>query len=100
MRLKQAKDFREVTFTFHYSQPYFPPAAVAAVKQRWHDLLDARHYGPANLGQVVLSFHLHTDGPVSDFAIVEKTVSSELAGLCQSAAEAAAPFARLPEETG
>jgi len=74
----------------------YDAAIIAAVQNRWYDLLDARLYSADRIGKVTLRFHLHADGTVSEMAFVENTVDLSLGLLCQSAIRDNAPYAVWP----
>jgi len=73
-------------------------AMISAVEQRWYALLDERGFAGARTGQVMLRFHLNSDGSVTQMKLVENTVDFPLALLCQSAIRDPAPFAPWPGE--
>jgi hypothetical protein len=70
---------------------------VAAIQQRWYDLIDQRGIAPRS-GHVVLEFNLHHDGKVSRMRITETTVGDFLAVLCQKAVEDPAPYRPWPSD--
>jgi outer membrane biosynthesis protein TonB len=71
-------------------------AIIAAVQNRWYDLLDNRNFAGDRSGKVTLRFRLHADGSVSEIAFVDSTVDLALGLLCQSAVKDPAPFAAWP----
>jgi outer membrane biosynthesis protein TonB len=71
-------------------------AIIAAVQNRWYDLLDNRNFAGDRSGKVTLRFRLHADGSVSEIAFVDSTVDLALGLLCQSAIKDPAPFAAWP----
>ncbi|MCX8156216.1 MAG: hypothetical protein N3J91_07200 [Verrucomicrobiae bacterium] len=71
---------------------------VAAVQQRWYDLLERSRYSGDRRGMVVVDFQLHASGRVSDVELVESTVGDFLASLCQMAITDPAPYAKWPPE--
>jgi hypothetical protein len=73
-------------------------AIIAAVQNRWYDLLDSRNYSRDRAGRVTVKFHLNVDGSVSDMSFVENTVDLMLGLLCQSAIKDPAPFDPWPSD--
>ncbi len=73
-------------------------AIIAAVQNRWYDLLDSRSYSGDRTGKVTLRFHLNADGTISEMGFVDNTVDLALGLLCQSAIKDPAPFAPWPTE--
>lgn len=71
---------------------------VAAVQQRWYDLLARARFSGDRRGVVVVDFQLHASGRVSDVELVESTVGDFLASLCQMAITDPAPYAKWPPE--
>lgn len=71
---------------------------VAAVQQRWYDLLDRARFSRDRRGMVVVDFQLHASGRVSEVEVVESTVGDFLASLCQMAITDPAPYAKWPLE--
>ena len=76
----------------------YDAAIIAAVQNRWYDLLDSRNYARDRTGKVTLRFHLNADGGVSEIAFMENTVDLALGLLCQSAIKDPAPFAPWPSD--
>jgi outer membrane biosynthesis protein TonB len=74
----------------------YDAAIIAAVQNRWYDLLDSRKYARDRVGRVTLRFHLNSDGSISELEIVENTVDLALGLLCQSAIKDPSPYARWP----
>jgi hypothetical protein len=76
----------------------YDAAIIAAVQNRWYELLDARNYASDQRGKVNLKFRLHSDGTVSEIKLVEHTVDLALSLLCQSAIQDPAPYAKWPSD--
>jgi hypothetical protein len=76
----------------------YDAAVVAAVQQRWYDLLDERKYASDGSGKVVLEFRLNYDGRISDMKTTETDVSALLTSLCQLAVLDPSPYARWPDD--
>jgi len=66
---------------------------IAAVTQRWYDLLDSRQFAMDRSGKVTLRFHLNYDGSVADMKVLDNTVGDVLGYVCQKAVTDPAPFA-------
>jgi len=73
-------------------------ALIEAISQRWYGLLDARDYASDGRGKVVLQFHLHYDGRVSDMSVSENTAGEMLGLLCEKAVLDPAPFQAWPSD--
>lgn len=73
-------------------------AMVAAIQQRWYDLLDERSYASDGHGKVVLHFTLHHDGRITDVSIAESSVTELLGILCEKAVLDPAPYQAWPTE--
>ena len=76
----------------------YDAAIVAAVQQRWYDLLDERKYASDGTGKVVLEFRLNHDGRISDMKTSETDMSALLTSLCQLAVLDPSPYARWPDD--
>ena len=73
-------------------------ALVDAISQRWYTLLDQREYASDSRGKVVLQFHLHYDGRITEMNVSENTAGEVLGFLCQKAVLDPAPFAAWPSD--
>jgi len=82
------------------SSPFgaYDGAIVAAVQNRWYDLLDERKFTGEDNGRVMLKFRLNSDGSVSEMALVESTVDYTLALICQSAVRDPSPYRPWPAD--
>jgi hypothetical protein len=76
----------------------YDAALVEAISQRWFTLLDQREYASDSRGKVVLQFHLHYDGRITDMNVAENTAGEVLGFLCQKAVLDPAPFATWPSD--
>lgn len=76
----------------------YDAAIVAAIQNRWYDLLEQRAYASDRTWKVVLEFRLNYDGRVTDMKVVENTVDEILSLLCQKAILDPAPFGRWPSD--
>ena len=69
---------------------------IAAVQQRWYQLLEARNTVP---GKVVVEFRLNYDGRITDLKVVENTTQSSLLELiCSGAIADPSPYRKWPTE--
>lgn len=75
----------------------YDAAFIAAVQNRWFQLLDERSFAGDHRGKVVLVFRLHPDGRVTHMHVAENTVTGTLSWLCQRAVEDPAPYGPFPE---
>ncbi|MBU6409884.1 MAG: hypothetical protein KGR98_05795 [Verrucomicrobia bacterium] len=88
--LVPAFDVRETPFGA------YDEAFIEAVTQRWYDLLDSRQFALDRTGKVVVTFHLHYDGTISDMQILDNTVGILLGQVCEDAINEPAPYAPWP----
>ena len=72
----------------------YDAALIEAIKLRWYTLLEERHYSTG--GKVVLQFHLHSDGRITDMTVTENTAGEVLGYVCQKAVLDPAPFQAWP----
>jgi membrane protein involved in colicin uptake len=75
----------------------YDAALIAAVQQRWYDLLDATRFAQRS-GKVVLEFRLYYDGRITDMKVDGNEVGEMLGLLCQRAITDPAPFAQWPSD--
>src|SRR5436190_2300529 len=75
----------------------YDAAFIAAVQQRWYDLLDSSQFSQRS-GKVVLEFKLTYDGRISDLKASDNEVGEILSLLCQRAILDPAPYARWPDD--
>jgi outer membrane biosynthesis protein TonB len=72
---------------------------VAAIVQRWYDLLDERAYTMENGGKVIVRFSVHYDGTVTGVTIGGNTTGAEVLGyVCVKAIEDPAPYEAWPSD--
>ncbi len=70
---------------------------IAAIQQRWYDLLDRSQFTQRS-GRVVVEFKLNYDGRITDLAMKDNEVGELLALLCQRAIMDPSPFAKWPDD--
>jgi hypothetical protein len=70
---------------------------VEAIQSRWYGLLDAQKLTQLT-GRVVIEFHLHDDGTITDMSVQESTVDELLSALCQRAVIDPAPYKPWPSD--
>lgn len=70
----------------------------AAVKSRWHDLLETVTEDGYQSGDVVVTFKLHANGSVTEVKIQENSSNEHLGKLCQQAVLDRAPYKSWPPE--
>jgi outer membrane biosynthesis protein TonB len=73
-------------------------ALIDAVSSRWYSLLDQNEYIANTQGKVVLQFHLHPDGSITEMNVAENTVGEMLCLLCQRAILDPQPFPVWPAD--
>jgi len=71
---------------------------VRAIQSYWYHALDEQNYAADYRGKVVIRFHLHYDGNVTEVSVVESTAGPIPSYLCERAIEKPKPFARFPAE--
>jgi hypothetical protein len=76
----------------------YDAALVEAVSHRWWALLDEREYASDSRGKVVLQFHLHYDGRVTEMNMADNTAGEVLGFICQKAVLDNAPYAAWPSD--
>jgi len=76
----------------------YDAAIVAAIQNRWYDLLDSRNFAGEAVGKVTVRFRLNADGSISELSLVDRTVDLPLALLCQTAIKDPAPYAPWPSD--
>ncbi len=74
----------------------YDAAFIAAVQERWYQLLEKTAYMLDRRGKVVLDFRLRYDGRITDMRVSDDTVGEVLSLLCQRAVRDPAPYARWP----
>ena len=75
----------------------YDAAFIAAVQQRWYDLIDSSQVVQRS-GKVVLQFRLIYDGRITDMKVNDNNVGELLCLLCQRAVLDPAPYARWPSD--
>jgi len=73
-------------------------ALIDAVAHRWYSLLDQHEYISNTQGKVVLDFHLHDDGSITELNVAENSVGEMLCLLCQRAILDPQPFGVWPAD--
>ena len=73
----------------------YDAAIIAAIQQRWYDLLDNTQFTQRS-GKVVIEFRLHEDGRITDLNMTGNEVGELLALLCQRAIMDPAPYPKWP----
>ncbi len=76
----------------------YDAAFIAAVQNRWYDLIDERGPTASSNGKVVVMFSLFKDGTIRGARIVESTVDTIMTHLCQRAIEDPAPYETWPSD--
>jgi outer membrane biosynthesis protein TonB len=71
---------------------------IAAVQQRWFDILEERDYVHGRSGKVVLRFNLYYDGRITNMEVADSTVGELLALVCQRAVMDPAPYDVWPSD--
>jgi hypothetical protein len=76
----------------------YDAAVIMAIQKCWYDSLDETEAARGQTGRVVVSFRLHSNGSVTNFKLVERTVGEVMALICQRAITAPAPYAPWPSD--
>jgi hypothetical protein len=76
----------------------YDAALVEAIAQCWYGLLSAQEYASDYRGKVVLQFHLHSDGRISDVTVTENTAGTVPGYICQTAVDKPNPYAQFPAD--
>ena len=75
----------------------YDAALVAAVQQRWYDLLESQQFAQRS-GKVILEFRLHSDGRISELRVDGNEVGEILGWICQRAIRDPSPFGQWPND--
>jgi hypothetical protein len=75
----------------------YDAAFIAAVQQRWYDLLDNTPFSQRS-GKVVLEFLLTEDGLITEMKVIENQVGELLGSFCQRAIQDPAPYPKWPSD--
>ncbi len=75
----------------------YDAAFIAAVQQRWYDLIDSSQFTP-RAGRVVLEFRLYSDGRITDLKMNGNEVGQMLGLLCERAVLDPAPYPKWPSD--
>jgi hypothetical protein len=76
----------------------YDSALVDAITKRWYDNLKALNFKPDKKGAVVVRFHLHTDGTVSNVEMLGNQAGTVPALACERAIKNCSPFAPWPPD--
>ena len=76
----------------------YDSALVQTVQNRWFDLLNSKPLWTDRKGKVVVQFHLHSDGTVSDLKILDNEVGDLHGYVCEKAIKSSAPFGPWPPD--
>ena len=75
----------------------YDAAFIAAVQQRWYDLLDSTQFAQRS-GKVVVEFQLTHDGQIHNMRVVGNEVGEILSLICQRAIKDPAPYQPWPAD--
>lgn len=76
----------------------YDSALVESIEKRWYAILDTKDFKPNKTGKVVVRFHLHSDGTVSDVQILENQAVGLLDQACELAIKGCSPFSPWPPD--
>ena len=71
---------------------------IAAIQQRWYDLLENPAFARDRTGHVVVEFRMNYDGRISDMHVIESDVGDLLSYVCQAAIKDPSPYDRWPSD--
>lgn len=71
---------------------------METIKKQWWQILDEEKFKTNRIGKVVVLFHLHLDGAVTDLKTLENTAGDLLGDACLKAITDSAPFAPWPSD--
>jgi hypothetical protein len=71
---------------------------IAAIEQRWFDLLDNPVFTNLRTGKVAVEFHLNFDGRITDMRVIESSVDDMQSYVCQRAISEPSPYERWPSD--
>jgi hypothetical protein len=74
----------------------YDAALVEAIQQCWYGLLDSQQYAADYRGKVVLQFHLHSDGRITDVTVAENTAGAVPGLICETAIDKPNPYPPFP----
>jgi outer membrane biosynthesis protein TonB len=80
--------------------PYgdYDKTLIDMIADCWYGLLRAQEYASDYRGKVVLQFHLHSDGRITDMAITENTAGTVPGYICQTAVDKPNPYPHFPAD--
>ena len=76
----------------------YDAALVDAIRECWYNLLDSQEYASDYRGKVVLQFHLHSDGRVTDVTVSENTAGAVPGLICETAIDKPNPYPPFPSD--
>lgn len=76
----------------------YDSALVEAISQCWYSLLDAQQYASDYRGKVVLRFHLHADGRITDVTVTQNTAGTVPGLICETAIDKPSPYPPFPND--
>ena len=71
---------------------------IDSIAECWYGLLRAQEYASDYRGKVVLQFHLHSDGRITDMSVTENTAGTVPGYICQTAVDKPNPFPHFPAD--
>jgi len=71
---------------------------IAAIQQRWYDLLENPAFARDRTGHVVVEFRMSYDGRITDMRVIESDVGDLLSYVCQAAIKDPSPYEHWPSD--
>ena len=95
-----AADNSVTIYRFQNKTPFdkYDSAIVEATEKRWYEILGKLKFKQDRHGKVVVQYHLHPDGTVSDIKTLKNNVGILLGYFCKCAIKECAPFAHWPPD--
>jgi TonB family protein len=95
-----AADNSVTTYRFQNKTPFskYDSAIVEATAKKWDEILGKQKFKQDRHGKVVVRYHLHSDGTVSDLKTLKNNVGEVLDYICIEAIKDCAPFAPWPPD--
>ncbi len=77
---------------------FYDAYLVRVIANCWYGLLDEQRYASDYQGKVVVQFHLHYDGTISDLSVADNTAGTLPGLICETAVDKPRPFQKFPSD--
>ena len=78
--------------------PDYDNHMVNSITRRWNNLLNSKQFPYRRSGKVVVRFHLHATGAVSDVVVLHTDMDMLQGVVCEKAIQHSAPFGPWPPD--